>query len=127
MDNVGAAAVNQTFIDGLLGADYKRYSAATMEQRRCIVQEGYAVRDALAAMANALGVLDDCSPHHSSVFLTYPEGVATTSEAASGTTPEPVPASAPAPAPTPSSAAWALCNAGLPFAVLAAFLAAQLL
>ncbi|KAI3432251.1 hypothetical protein D9Q98_003812 [Chlorella vulgaris] len=107
VDNVGASAVNQTFIDGLLEADYKGYSEVSMETRRCIVQKGYAVRDTLVAFANALNVVDDCSPFHSSAFLTYtPSGDAAATTEAAG-------AGAPAGAPVPASSAAALSFAGM--------------
>jgi hypothetical protein len=107
VDNVGASAVNQTFIDGLLEADYKGYSEVSMETRRCIVQKGYAVRDTLVAFANALNVVDDCSPFHSSAFLTYtPSGDAAATTEAAGT-------GAPAGAPVPASSAAALSFAGM--------------
>jgi hypothetical protein len=77
IENVSASDVTPEFINNLLTADYKAYSQASVEQRRCIVQQGYAVRDAAAKMANTLQLVDDCSPYYAARFLTYPEGTAT--------------------------------------------------
>lgn len=72
---VSASDVTPESINNLLTADYKAYSDATMEQRRCIVEQGYAVRDSIAKIANALQLVDDCSPYYAESFLTYPEGM----------------------------------------------------
>lgn len=69
---MGAASVDAAFAEALLAADYGRYSQAGTQRRRCVVERGYGVRDALAEYANALGVLDDCSPFHFSAMVPFP-------------------------------------------------------
>ena len=69
---VEASDVTDEFAARLLEADYGSYAAAPMELRRCVVERGYAVRDALAAYATALNVIDDCSPWHPASHVPFP-------------------------------------------------------
>lgn len=57
---MSAADVDDTFAANLLNANYGSYNATSMEVRRCVVERGYAVRDTLAAFANALQVGRRC-------------------------------------------------------------------
>jgi hypothetical protein len=69
---VNASDVTEQSVQKLLKADYKAYSQADTTQRQCIVNKGYAVRDAVVSMGNALNLFDDCSPFYSQTFLKYP-------------------------------------------------------
>jgi len=55
--------------------EYTVYSEVPMsgdsDSRECIIQYGYALRDAIAGLANALNIYDECHPFHESAVYKY--------------------------------------------------------
>lgn len=70
---VSAANVTKDSVSYLLKANYKSYANATMATRKCIIDKGYGVRDAVVIMGNALNVFDDCSDFYDLKFINFPE------------------------------------------------------
>ncbi|KAL4515948.1 hypothetical protein Ndes2526B_g00663 [Nannochloris sp. 'desiccata'] len=92
IEKATAADVTAASVEGVTEAEYPLYSEASMADRKCVVEKGYAVRDAVVKMANALNLVSDCSPFYSDNFVTYPMGeakvVASSTEEAAASTEE---------------------------------------